>query len=90
MFFPMVRKKFNRNVNCIEKWMTKGLLISRKNKMLLGKKSFSSPSPVNTLQFKNFRNLYNRVVTAAKKMYYDQQFKINQSNLKKTCELIFE
>jgi hypothetical protein len=35
-------------------------------------------------------NLYNRTVRAAKKLYYDMQFLVNQSNLKKTWELIFE
>jgi hypothetical protein len=47
LFFPIKRLKFNRNVHSIEKWMTPGLLVSRKNKILLGKtfsKSQNLPS----------------------------------------------
>jgi hypothetical protein len=90
MFFPLKRQKFNRNVHCLEKWMSKGLLISRKHKMYLGKMYANNPTDENRLSFKNYRNMYNRVIRAAKKMYFDQQFVKNQTNLKKTWELIFD
>jgi Reverse transcriptase (RNA-dependent DNA polymerase) len=90
LFFPLKRVKFNKNVHFVEKWMSAGLLISRKNKILLGKKCANNPNVANILSFKNYRNLYNRTVRAAKKMYYDSQLKKNQTNLKKTWELIFE
>jgi hypothetical protein len=34
--------------------------------------------------------VYNRTVKAAKKLFYDSQFKINQANIKKLWELMFE
>ncbi len=35
LYFPLQNKRFNRNLNPIEKWMSKGLLISRQNKFKL-------------------------------------------------------
>jgi Reverse transcriptase (RNA-dependent DNA polymerase)/Endonuclease/Exonuclease/phosphatase family len=90
MFFPLKCQKFNRNVHCLEKWMSKGLLISRNHKMHLGKLYANNPTVANCTIFKNYRNLYNRVIRAAKKQYFDHQFVKNQSNLKKTWELIFD
>jgi hypothetical protein len=49
-----------------------------------------NPSPVNKLLFKNYRNVYNRTIRAAKKLYYEKQFVLNQSNVKKSWDLIFE
>jgi hypothetical protein len=36
-YFPVVTTKFNRNLHSIEKWFSKGLLISRANKNKLSK-----------------------------------------------------
>jgi hypothetical protein len=66
------------------------LLVSRKNKILLGKSFSKSPSVANSTCYKNYRNVYNRTVKAAKKLFYDSQFKINQENVKKAWELMFE
>jgi hypothetical protein len=52
LFFPLKRVKFNKNYHCIEKWMSTGLLISRKNKILLGKKCSINPSFANVNTFK--------------------------------------
>jgi hypothetical protein len=70
--------------------MSKGLLISRCNKNRLGKTYADNRSPINCLLFTNYRNVYNRTIRAAKKMYYDKQFIVNQSNVKKSWDLIFE
>jgi Endonuclease/Exonuclease/phosphatase family len=67
LFFPLKRVKFNKNVHCIEKWMSTGLLISRKNKIMLGKKCSINPSVTNINTFKTYRNVYNRTIRAAKK-----------------------
>jgi hypothetical protein len=90
LFFPIKKLKFNRNVHNIEKCMTPGLLVSRKNKIMLGKNFSKNPNDVNSTCYKNYRNVYNRTVKAAKKLFYDSQFKLNQANIKKTWELMFE
>jgi hypothetical protein len=88
VFFPIQTKKFNRNINNIEKWMTKGLLISRQNKFKLSHKCMSEPSPANRLLYKQYRNCYNTTIRAAKKAYYERQFQLHKSNLKKTWSLL--
>ena len=63
--------------------MSQGLLTSRESKNKLMKLSIVDPSPQNILKFKNFRNLYNKLIRAAKKMYYVSELKANANNLKK-------
>jgi hypothetical protein len=70
--------------------MSKGFLISRRNKNHLSKTYAVNPYHANRLLFVNYRNVYNRTIRAAKKMYYDNQFVANQSNVKKSWDLIFE
>ncbi len=90
VFFPIQTKRFNRNINSIEKWMTKGILISRQTKFKLSHKCLSEPSPVNAATYKVYRNCYNATVRAAKKLYYERQFQMHKSNLKKTWKLLKE
>jgi Reverse transcriptase (RNA-dependent DNA polymerase)/Endonuclease/Exonuclease/phosphatase family len=90
IFFPVKVVKFNRNKHCIEPWMSRGLLTSRKEKIRLLKLSVKNPNVVNIDKFKLYRNLYNKLIKAAKKMYYEKQFIKHQSNLKKTWSLIHE
>jgi hypothetical protein len=70
--------------------MSFGLLTLRKEKIKLCKRSLKSPSPANVLRFKNYRNLYNKLTKAAKKLYYDKQFIKHQTKIQKTWSLIFE
>jgi hypothetical protein len=57
--------------------------------MKLYKLSVSNPSATNILKFKNFRNLYNSTIRAAKKLYFENTFKNFQSNLKKSWEILY-
>jgi hypothetical protein len=85
---PLVTKKFNKNFNKIEPWVTRGLLTSRRFKIMLEKNHFTDPS-ANTLDFlKRYRNLYNKLIKAAKKLYFEHEFRANQGNLKRSWELI--
>jgi hypothetical protein len=68
--------------------LTRGLIVSRKNKLRLSNLSAPDPSPLNIAAFKQFRNTFNRVVKLAKKLYFEKKLEANQSNLKKTWELI--
>jgi hypothetical protein len=88
LYFPIKIRKFNRNFNAIEKWMTRGLLISRSKKIQLGKLCAKSPSPINVENFKKYRNVYNSTIRAGKKLYYEKALKDNQSNLKKSWQLL--
>ena len=65
--FPLTTTKFNRNFHKICSYMTQGLLVSRRNKIYLHKKSIAEPTPENIQKFKTFRNLYNKLVRASKK-----------------------
>jgi hypothetical protein len=57
VYFPLKTAKFNCNFNPIEKWMTKGLLISRRKKYVLSKKCAVEPSQINTNSFKMYSNV---------------------------------
>ena len=88
LHFPLISKKFNKNFHKIEPWITSGLLTSRRKKIELEKLLFANPSPASTVSFKIFRNTYNKVLRAAKKMYFENQLLLNQSNVKQTWNLI--
>jgi endonuclease/exonuclease/phosphatase family metal-dependent hydrolase len=83
LFFPVQTKRFNRNINPVEKWMTKGLLISRNTKFKLSHKCTSEPSSANSAAYKIYRNCYNKTIRAARKYFYENQLQVNKSNLKK-------
>ena len=68
--------------------MTKGILISRLNKIKLGKLCFVTPSIANSIKFKNYRNIYNTVIRNAKKLFYEKELLMAQSNLKKTWSIL--
>jgi len=65
--FPVKRARFNKNLHKICNYMTQGLLVSRQTKLKLHKISIHTPSPVNIQSYKNFRNLYNKILRASKK-----------------------
>ena len=88
LYFPIVTTKFNKKIHKIEKWMTKGILISRLNKIKLGKLCFMTPSITNSIKFKNYRNIYNTVIRNAKKLFYEKELLMAQSNLKKTWSIL--
>jgi len=86
--FPVFHTRFNKNFHAIEPWMSKGLLISRKRKLELASISPRIPSGENKNIFKTFRNLFNRTLRAAKKLYFEKQLQKNFKNLKKTREIL--
>ena len=88
--FPLTRIRFNRNHHRVNDYMTAGLLVSRKNKLNLHKKSITEPSETNLSRYKTYRNLYNKLIRASKKMYFDYKFRKNRKNPKQTWSLINE
>ena len=69
--FPLTNFKFNKNKHKIQNFMTHGLLTSRTQKNKLHKISLLNPTKSNIDQYKLYRNIYNRLVCAMKKMYYE-------------------
>jgi hypothetical protein len=89
-FFKQKSTRFNRNVHRREKWMTFGLLKSRTTKLNLAKTCFTEPSIDNNLKYKNYRNLYNKLIRISKKSYYEEVLNANIRNSKKTWEILNE
>jgi len=88
LYFPKRTLKFNKKFHKIDPWFTNGLLISRNKKLELSTLSSKNPIQENIRKYKIFRNLYNCTLRAAKKKYYDDEFKKNVSNIRRTWELI--
>jgi hypothetical protein len=86
--FPVLKIKFNKNFHKIEPWMTPGLLTSRSTKFSLSSAFSKNPSNQNKVKYNSYRNLYNRLLKSAKKLYFDNQFKKFSNNLKKTWDLL--
>jgi hypothetical protein len=70
--------------------MTRGLLVSRKNKMLLHKICINDPSVDNVQKYKSYRNLYDKLLRVSKNMYYECSFEKFQKNPKKSWDLLKE
>ena len=88
--FPLKTVKFNKNLHGINKFMTKGLLTSRITKIKLLKLSAKLQTSVASEAFRRYRNIYNSVLRASKKLYYKDQLKNNCKNPRKIWELIKE
>lgn len=89
-FFPVLKTKFNKNIHKIEPFMTKGLLVSRCQKLKLSSLSIKQPTELNINNFKSYRNIYNKLLTAAKKNYYESSLEENKYNLRKTWQILRE
>ena len=72
LHFPLKQVKFNKNLYSINKFMTGGLLISRSNKNRLHKLSITSRSIENSTTYRNYRNIYNSVLRASKKIFLEK------------------
>jgi len=88
--FPLTQTKFNKNVHGISNYITPGLLVSRQTKLKLLKTLIKTPNQVNSLAYKNYRNLYNKTLRASKKLYYDNSLAKAKNNPKKTWNIMKE
>ena len=88
--FQQRSAKFNKNIHKKEKFMTSGLLVSRRTKNKLFKRSIYDPSSFNINTFKAYRNMYNSLVRLSKKLYFHQELENNKSNLRKTWQILNE
>ena len=83
LFFPTKRVKFNKNIHKRCKFMTKGLLVSRKRKIKLQYLAKNSRDPILELQYRNYKNLYNKLINKAKKLSYNYSVLAAGSDTKK-------
>ncbi len=86
--FPLLQKTVNKNNFSHNPWMTKGLLVSRLNKIKLCKKALAFPVEPNITNYKKFRNLYSTTIRASKKLYFQSSLKKYQTDSKKTWEVL--
>ena len=70
--------------------MSKGLLKSQKRKEKLFAKKIKFPTIDNNEKFKLYNSLYNKLRRAAKKLFYDKQFKKFAKDSKQTWSVIRE
>jgi hypothetical protein len=83
LHFPLKQVKFNKNYHKKNDFMTTGLLTSRLHKLSLYKIYIQSQSSDDENNYKEYRNLYNKTVRAAKKLYFDKKLESNKSDPKK-------
>ena len=88
LYFPILTKKPNKNNHPMNPWMSKGLLISRKQKIFLCTHSLRNPTRANKENYCNYRNIYTKMIKLAKKMYFQDKLAKHQSDVKKTWEII--
>jgi hypothetical protein len=88
--FRVKRTRFNKNIHKIKNFMTRGLLISRNNMKILHRTSLAFPTAENVQKYKNFKTLYQRILRAAKKLYFTSKLEDNAKNPKKTWETLNE
>ncbi len=88
IYFPLIVKKFNPKYHCADPWFTSGLLVSRREKIRLDHLASSTKTAINIERYKTYRNLYNKTVRNAKRLYFDKQIQANQTNIKQTWKIL--
>jgi hypothetical protein len=89
LHFPLTNFKFNKNIHGKNDFMTPGLLVSKKQKLFLHKKSLLDPLTYLD-SFRTYRNIFNSLVRASKKLHYDAKFVQFAKNPKKIWNLLNE
>jgi hypothetical protein len=74
----------------MNKFMTNGLLISRKTKNSLHLLAVADPSPQNLNRYKTFNWVFQRTIRAAKKLHISNKLRENANNPKKTWQTLNE
>ena len=88
--FPLTSCKFNKNIHKISDFMTTGLLTSRRNKIKFHKIALLSDNIDDWTTYRQFRNLFNKVVRASKKHHYVSELNKNRKNPKKMWDTLKE
>ena len=90
LYFPFVKKKINKTNSPRNSFMTSGLLISRARKLLLAKQCKFYPTNENIELYKNYRNLFNKILRKSKALYYSKRIEKCGNQSKKLWEVLRE
>ena len=88
--FPITNVKFNKNKHKKEPFMTKGILKSRQTKLKLIELKIRFPTAENNEKYRKYRSCYNKVIRAAKKIYFKYSFEKHKNDMRKTWEVLRE
>ena len=88
--FPLLNVTPRKDLNPINKFMTKALLVSRKNRNKLAAKKLKNPSQENISKYKIYNSKYRSLIRKAKINYYKEKFADNVKNIKQTWSFIKE
>ena len=86
--FPLKRIKIGKNSHQSDDFMTKGLKISQEHKFTLTDLKIKDPTNENINRYKEYRNLYNKLIKAAKQLHYKLEFQKHRHDLKKTWMIL--
>jgi hypothetical protein len=90
---PVTMKKINHNRNQvkIEPWMSNGLMISRKTKTKLLRKTIAKPKRQDHRdKYRLYNKIYMKCIKKAKTKHIQEQLELNQNNPRKTWQIINE
>ena len=88
-YLPELKKKVNKNKVPLNSFMTPGLMKSRKHKLYLAKAARNGDLVADE-KFKNYRNLYNKLIKLSKKMFYEEKINKCKHNKKALFDILYE
>ena len=88
LYFPIREVRFNKNIHKIEGFMTGGLMISRLKKLELGSNFSKNKTEENNIAYTTYRDIYNKAIKDAKKIFYREQLDQNKDDLRKTWQTL--
>lgn len=88
--FPIKNIRFDKNIHNIEPFMSRSILKSRKTKFELAEIKLRLPTESNISKYNLYRKCYDKVIRAAKKLYFKQSLEQNKNNLRKTWNILRE
>ena len=90
LHFPLRRVNFNKNFHKLNSFMSTGLLTSRRKKLELYKLYLSDKTALNFSNYKSYRNLFNKLIKASKKLHYENELQKNQKDPKAMWKILNE
>ena len=90
LYFPLKKVKLNPKKHPVNPFMTPALLISRNQKLKLAKKAKVNPTLENSTNYRNYRNIYNKVVKKSKQLYFQAKFEQAGNNSREVWKVIRE
>jgi hypothetical protein len=90
IYFPLTKRKFNKNIHRINAYMTTGLLKSRLTKLNLYKLAVSTGLCSDYDRYKTYRNVYNSLLRLRKKLFYGESLQNASKNPKKIWQILNE